>query len=250
RCRHGSAARLAERALRPAPGVAARPAQLAQAIGRAIRHRRDHRNGHRSRRAGAEPVRLLGHRPGAVRLLERRHLDRRAGHASPLRSQGVRPRRRPPSCLPSAPRPAPTYTQAACDRDRGRGGSARGAALRAGRRSPPDRGAPRQRVRDPGSVIWAGVVVASISCYALKLAGLSLPQAWLRDARLQRTIPLVPIALLAALVAINSFATGTHLVLDVRAAAIAVALVAVLIRAPFLVVVIAAAATAALLRLL
>jgi len=71
----------------------------------------------------------------------------------------------------------------------------------------------------------------------------------LRDARLQRTIPLVPIALLAALVAINTFATGTHLVLDVRAAAMAVALIAVLIRAPFLVVVIAAAATAALLRL-
>lgn len=96
---------------------------------------------------------------------------------------------------------------------------------------------------------WAGVLVASLSCYVLKLAGLSLPQAWLRDERLQRTVPLLPVALLASLVATQTFATGRHLVLDVRAAALLVALVAVLLRAPFLVVVVSAAATAALLRL-
>ena len=99
-------------------------------------------------------------------------------------------------------------------------------------------------------MIWAGVLVASASCYALKLAGLSLPQSWLRNERVQRTAPLVPVALLAALVATNTFATGRHLVLDVRAASLAVAVVAVLLRAPFLVVVVAAAAAAALLRLL
>lgn len=57
------------------------------------------------------------------------------------------------------------------------------------------------------------------------------------------------VALLAALVATQTFSTGHHLVLDVRAAALAVAVVAVLLRAPFLVVVVAGAATAALLRL-
>jgi len=98
-------------------------------------------------------------------------------------------------------------------------------------------------------LIWAGVVVASAACYGLKLAGLSLPARWLRDRRIQRTVPLIPIALLAALVATNTFATGRHLTLDVRAAALAVAAVALLLRAPFLVVVIAATATAALLRL-
>ena len=97
---------------------------------------------------------------------------------------------------------------------------------------------------------WAGVIVASLSCYALKLAGLSLPPAWLRNERLQRTVPMIPIALLAALVATNTFATGTHLVLDVRAAALLVAGVAVVLRAPFLVVVVSAAVTAALLRAL
>jgi branched-subunit amino acid transport protein len=98
-------------------------------------------------------------------------------------------------------------------------------------------------------MIWAGVLIACAACYALKLAGLSLPARVLQDTRVQRTVPLVPIALLAALVATQTFSTGHHLVLDVRAAALAVAFVAVLLRAPFLVVVAGAAATAALLRL-
>lgn len=98
-------------------------------------------------------------------------------------------------------------------------------------------------------MIWTGVVVASLACYALKLAGLSLPQRLLTDPRVQKIVPLIPIALLAALVATQTFSTGRHLVLDVRAAALAVAIVTVLLRAPFLVVVSAAAATAALLRL-
>jgi membrane-associated phospholipid phosphatase len=97
-------------------------------------------------------------------------------------------------------------------------------------------------------VIWAGVLVASAACYGLKLAGLSLPQRLLENDRIQRTVPLIPVALLAALVATQTFSTGQHLVLDVRAAALAVAIVAVLLRAPFLVVGAAAAATAALLR--
>ena len=99
-------------------------------------------------------------------------------------------------------------------------------------------------------MMWTGILVACAACYALKLAGLSLPAGVLQDARVQRTIPLVPVALLAALVAANTFSTGQHLVLDVRAAALGVATVAVLVRAPFLVVVVSAAATAALLRLL
>jgi len=99
-------------------------------------------------------------------------------------------------------------------------------------------------------LIWAGVIAASAACYGLKLSGLSLPQRWLQDPHLQRTIPMIPIALLAALVATQTFSTGQHLVLDVRAAALGVAIIAVLLRAPFLVVVAAAAATAALLRLI
>jgi branched-subunit amino acid transport protein len=97
---------------------------------------------------------------------------------------------------------------------------------------------------------WAALLVACAACYAIKLAGLSLPQRFLEGPRVQRIIPLLPVALLAALVATQTFATGRHLVLDVRAASLAVAGIAVLLRAPFLVVVATGAATAALLRLL
>lgn len=100
------------------------------------------------------------------------------------------------------------------------------------------------------AVTWAGVAVASLACYAFKLAGLSLPERWIESPRVQRTVPLIPIALLAALVGTQTFATGQHLQLDVRAASLVVAAAAVLLRAPFLVVIAAAAATAALLRLL
>jgi hypothetical protein len=99
-------------------------------------------------------------------------------------------------------------------------------------------------------VIWAEVLVAIVSCYGLKRAGLSLPGSWLSDPKIQRSVPLIPIALLAALVATQTFPTGRHLVIDVRAAALVVAGVAVLLRAPFLIVVASAAATAALLRAL
>jgi branched-subunit amino acid transport protein len=98
-------------------------------------------------------------------------------------------------------------------------------------------------------LIWAGVLTASAACYALKLAGLSLPQRWLQGARIQRTVPLIPVALLAALVATQTFSTGRHLVLDVRTVSLGVAMIAVVLRAPFLVVVILAAATAAVIRL-
>lgn len=99
-------------------------------------------------------------------------------------------------------------------------------------------------------MMWAGLLAACASCYVLKLAGLSLPAGVLQDARVQRTVPLVPVALLAALVATQTFSTGHHLVVDVRTIALIVAIGMVLLRAPFLVVVASAAATAALLRLI
>ena len=99
-------------------------------------------------------------------------------------------------------------------------------------------------------MIWVTLLVASVACYAIKLAGLSLPERFLEGPRVQRIIPLLPVALLAALVATQTFAAGRHLVLDVRVASLAVAGIAVLLRAPFLVVVAIGAATAALLRLL
>ncbi|WP_278256261.1 AzlD domain-containing protein [Nocardioides convexus] len=67
-----------------------------------------------------------------------------------------------------------------------------------------------------------------------------------------RIADLIPVALLAALVAVQVLAApeGRALVLDARVVALGVAVVLLLLRAPFLVVVFGSAAAAALLRLL
>ncbi len=94
--------------------------------------------------------------------------------------------------------------------------------------------------------MWTPILIAAGGCYALKLAGLSVPRRLLDGPRAQRVTLLVPVALLAALIATQTFAGG----LDARAAGLTAAVIAVLARAPVLVVVFAAAATTALLRLL
>ena len=97
---------------------------------------------------------------------------------------------------------------------------------------------------------WAAVLVGSAVCYLLKLLGLGVPQAVLDNARVRQVATLLPIALLSALIAVQTFSDGRALVLAARAAGLGVAVVAVLLRAPFLVVVIAACATTAAIRLL
>ena len=99
---------------------------------------------------------------------------------------------------------------------------------------------------------WPTVIGACVLAYALKLAGHLVPHHWLEGRRVRRVTGLLPVALLTALVVVQAFASSTTggLVLDARAAGLGVAIVALMLRAPFLVVVVLAAATAALLRLL
>jgi hypothetical protein len=98
-------------------------------------------------------------------------------------------------------------------------------------------------------VIWAAVLAASAGCFVLKLAGWSLPARWLDVEWLQRAALLLPVALLAALVVVQAFAAADgRLAVDARAAALGVAVLLLALRAPFLLVVVAAAGTAALLR--
>jgi uncharacterized membrane protein len=98
--------------------------------------------------------------------------------------------------------------------------------------------------------MWAAILGAAAGCYLLKLAGLSVPRRVLEHPRVERVAVRVPVALLAALIATSTLADGRALVLDARAAGVAVAGVAVVLRAPFLVVVAAATVTTALVRLL
>ena len=97
---------------------------------------------------------------------------------------------------------------------------------------------------------WTTLLVASAGCFLLKLLGWAVPARVLENDRVRRTVVLVPVALLAALVVVQAFAVGHALRLDARAAGLAVAAVAVLLRAPFLAVVVLAAATAAVVRAL
>jgi len=96
--------------------------------------------------------------------------------------------------------------------------------------------------------MWTAVLAGSVTCYLLKLAGLSVPEKVLANPRVQRIADLLPVALLAALIGLQTLSSGRSLVLDARLAGLAVAVVAQWRRAPFLVVVAAACATTALVR--
>lgn len=98
--------------------------------------------------------------------------------------------------------------------------------------------------------LWVAVLLAALGCYALKLAGLSVPERVLARPTVQRVADLVPVVLLAALVAVQTFAAGQRLVVDARLAGLSVGLLVLLLRAPFLIVVAAATLTATLVRLL
>ncbi len=98
--------------------------------------------------------------------------------------------------------------------------------------------------------VWVAIVLAGLGCWALKLAGLSIPPRILQRPLVERVADLIPVALLSALVAVQVFTTGGTLALDARAFGLGVAVVLLVLRAPFLVVVFGAALAAALVRLL
>jgi branched-subunit amino acid transport protein len=97
--------------------------------------------------------------------------------------------------------------------------------------------------------LWIAVLATAAGCYALKLAGLTVPERVLDHRRVRRFAELVPVALLAALSAVEVATAGHSIVLDpARLAGLGAPAAALLLRAPFLVVIMAAAATTALLR--
>lgn len=97
---------------------------------------------------------------------------------------------------------------------------------------------------------WPAVLLLAVGAFLLKAAGWLVPARALAQPRVRRAAALLPVALLGALVVVQAAADGRHLTLDARAAGLAAGAVALALRAPFLVVVAVAAATAALLRAL
>jgi branched-subunit amino acid transport protein len=99
-------------------------------------------------------------------------------------------------------------------------------------------------------VSWWAILALGAAAYVLKVSGLVVLGPRAAGGRALRLTALLPAALLPALVAVNTFAGDQRLVLDARAAGLAVAVVAAWRRAPFVVVVVAAAAVTALVRAL
>jgi hypothetical protein len=96
--------------------------------------------------------------------------------------------------------------------------------------------------------VWITVAAIGLATIALKAAGPVLAGGRSLPRPFATVVPLLAPALLAALVATQTFGDGRHLVVDERAAGLAAAAIPVAFKAPVLVTVAVAAATTALLR--
>lgn len=97
---------------------------------------------------------------------------------------------------------------------------------------------------------WGWIAVACVAAYLTKFVGHLLPHRTLEGVRTRSVMTGMTVALLASLIAVNTATTGTAVVADARIIALLVAVVALLARAPFLLVVVLAAAACAGARLL
>ncbi|GAA3865000.1 hypothetical protein GCM10022381_06000 [Leifsonia kafniensis] len=96
--------------------------------------------------------------------------------------------------------------------------------------------------------MWQIIILASIACLALKLAGYLVPPSLLAKPAPARIADLLTVALLAALIAVQTLGAGEAIVFDARIPAVLVAVVLFALRVPFILVVIAAAGVAAAIR--
>ena len=98
-------------------------------------------------------------------------------------------------------------------------------------------------------MLIAAILTLAVGTYTMRLAGVLLRERLELSPALQRLLPMAAAALLAALAATAALTEDGGFAGIARPAGVAVGIVLAWRRAPFVVVVIAAAATAALLRL-
>jgi len=92
---------------------------------------------------------------------------------------------------------------------------------------------------------WIATIGTSVIAFALKYSGHSVPEKWLSHPKIQRINALIPIALLSALVAVQSFSEKSQLMIDQRMVGLCVAIAALMLKAPFPLVVVSAAISSA-----
>ena len=99
------------------------------------------------------------------------------------------------------------------------------------------------------TALWVALIVSCLGSYLLKLAGLSLPESVLNQPVVRRIAAFLPVAMLAALIGVSLFDGGHRFSVDWRAlVGMASGVVALLLRAGFLVVLVVAVVVTAFLR--
>ncbi|QWT23464.1 AzlD domain-containing protein [Subtercola sp. PAMC28395] len=98
--------------------------------------------------------------------------------------------------------------------------------------------------------MWQVLILAAIACFALKLVGYLIPPALVSRPTPARVANLLTVALLAALISVQTLAHGQQVVLDARVPAVLVAAGLYALKVPFIVVVLSAAVVAAGIRAL
>jgi hypothetical protein len=95
------------------------------------------------------------------------------------------------------------------------------------------------------TIFWVATIGTSLVAFLLKYSGHSVPERWLSHPKIQRINALIPIALLSALVAVQSFSEKSELMIDQRLVGLSAAIIALLLKAPFPIVVLSAAISSA-----
>ncbi len=96
---------------------------------------------------------------------------------------------------------------------------------------------------------WLAIVLGSIAVFSWKFLGYLLPARLLESRMLSKLAGFLTIALLSGLVGVQTFSGNGQLEFDARIPALLVAALLLRLKSPFIVIVIVAGATAALLRL-
>ena len=97
--------------------------------------------------------------------------------------------------------------------------------------------------------VWQIIILASIAVLAIKLVGYLIPPSLVERPTPARIANLLTVALLAALITVQTLVVGQGIQIDARVPALIVAAGLFALRVPFILVVIAAAVVAALIRL-
>ena len=98
--------------------------------------------------------------------------------------------------------------------------------------------------------VWLAIAIGGLAVYSWKIIGFLVPERILENPRVARIAGLMTVALLAALIGTQTFATKQGLAIDARLPAVLVAAVLARLKVPFILIVIAAASITAGLRAL